>query len=306
MITSQSFISKHIDNNHPAFLIIPFRIEDIYINAELNRKYNFDLQRKFQERYPSKYITITSSARKALELVLHQKSGNNQEICIQTTSDNFYISGCVTKTIEQKGSWHRSRKDKYDILLVNHEFGYADNRALLFKEDFWIEDCAFSFNSRYSNGIRCGALAPYSLFSLSKFFPIQAGGVLVSNKPMESNEDVDTLNYINNVVGYYFDKIEQWSEARRLMYQYYCKVFNQIGCQGYFPTTHNDVPGVFLFRTPENMDLVALKEYYWKRGIQCSVFYREQAFYLPLNQFTEEWHVDYFADLFVNFTKSYE
>jgi hypothetical protein len=40
-----------------------------------------------------------------------------------------------------------------------------------------------------------------------------------------------------------------------------------------------------MFKTnKENVDLPKLKEFLYNQGIQCSVFYGENAFYLPVHQ----------------------
>lgn len=296
------FVTDFIENNHPAFLIIPFRKEDIAKNYLINSKYNFDLKKRLEELYPNKFVTLTFSGRKALELALNNISvTGSQNVLIQTTSDNFYISSCVTKTIEKKNQWTRKTTD-YDILMVNHEFGYTDNRIQGFNNDkTLIEDCAFAFASKFKNKTRCGSIAQYSVFSFSKFFPIQIGGFLLSDKPIEHKEDKKVEEYISNVVGYYFNEIESWVEYRHSINDYYNKVFSQLGCEEYFSKDDYNVPGVYLFKLPEAINVDLLKAYYLQRGVQCSVFYKEQAFYLPLNQFTKKWHIDFFAEIFIEF-----
>lgn len=198
-------------------------------------------------------------------------------------------------------------KNGYDILLANHEFGYTDNRLLSKNGINLIEDCAFAFASRFENEKYCGTVAPYSIFSFSKFFPIQIGGFLLSDKPIDYKEDLAIEKYINNVVGYYFNEIEEWTKQRLSIYNYYSEVFRQLNCKNYFSNSEYDVPGVYLFRLPDSIDTQLLKEYYQQRGVQCSVFYKEQAFYLPLHQFTKKWHIDFFAELLNDFIgKSHE
>ena len=48
------------------------------------------------------------------------------------------------------------------------------------------------------------------------------------------------------------------------------------------------MPGVCLFSVPGKKDLIAMKDYLWARGIQCSVFYGEQAFFVPVHNFLEK------------------
>ena len=40
-----------------------------------------------------------------------------------------------------------------------------------------------------------------------------------------------------------------------------------------------------MFRTDNyQIDLPELKKYYWAHGVQCSVFYGEDAFFIPVHQ----------------------
>tara|TARA_B100000678_G_scaffold286678_1_gene291823 strand:- start:956 stop:1900 length:945 start_codon:yes stop_codon:yes gene_type:complete len=305
-ISAHSFVTKYIDNNHPAFLIIPFRADDIFHNAEIHRKHSFDLRGMMEERYPGKKVVITSGARRALHLALEQyrqELSSPLSVRIQTTSDNFYISSCVTKTIEAQNKWHRDRTDSGDVLVANHEFGYPDNRLqdAPASPEYLIEDCAFSFNSYFSDGTRCGSIGKYALISFSKFFPIQLGGCLVADQEFPNDEDPEMIHYVENVVGYYFNSIEEWTEIRKVRQEYFNQVFTQLGCVPFFESYSGSVPGVYLFRLPEGVDKQKLKAFYWERGVQCSAFYGEEAFFLPLNQFTTTSHIDLFADIFQSY-----
>ncbi len=287
-------------------MIIPFRADDIFQNAEIHRKYSFDLKGMMEERYPGKKVLITSGARRALYLALeqyHKDHSSSLSVKIQTTSDNFYISSCVTKTIEIKNKWHRDVAEPEDVLVANHEFGYPDNRLLEENTDaeYLIEDCAFAFNSKFSNNSRCGSIGKYALMSFSKFFPVQIGGCLISGQELHNDEDAEMIRYVENVVGYYFSKIEEWTEVRKARKEYFNQVFTQLGCSPFYENYNGSVPGVYLFRLPKGVDKQKLKEFYWERGIQCSAFYGQEAFFLPLNQFTTTSHIDFFGDIFQSY-----
>ncbi len=304
MISSQFFLTDYINNNHPHFLIIPLQTKDVIKNSHICKEYKFNIRARLSERFPNKYVTITKSGRKALEIALQNNPVKRieQRVYIQTTSDNYYISSCVTNTIEKENHWDRNLKAEHDVVLVNHEFGYVDNRISKSERDkLLVEDCAFAFNSTYDDGRRCGTNSDFAIFSFSKFFPIQFGGFLVSNEPVDYEEDRGVTDYINSVVGYYFDQIDYWTEYRRKIFIYYVDMFADFGCLPYFPLRKGDVPGVFLFKTPLSVDLNKLKLYFWRMGIQCSIFYGENAFYLPLHQFITEQYVNFFADLYNNF-----
>jgi hypothetical protein len=62
------------------------------------------------------------------------------------------------------------------------------------------------------------------------------------------------------------------------------------------------VPGVFMFRTNEQkIDLPKLKKYYYSHGVQCSVFYGERAFYIPVNQSLNEQDMLFFFEVIKSF-----
>jgi hypothetical protein len=278
--------------------------EQLHINSEINRNYNFNLKELIEERFPGKHVTITSSARKALDLILNyeRRNGMPNSVYIETTSSNLYISGCVTRTIDAMDDWSRDIHENQNLQLFNHEFGYVDNCVKREKSGKkLIEDCAYAFNSKFEDGELAGSLGDYAILSLSKFFPIQIGGVLLSNEAIPNNEKAEDINYISNVVGYYWDKIEYWSEKRLCLFEYYKKVFSTFGCKPFFKSSKNNIPGVFLFNLPNGIDQNKLKEFYWKKGVQCSAFYGTNAFYLPLNQTISERDVDYFGDLYKTF-----
>jgi hypothetical protein len=46
-----------------------------------------------------------------------------------------------------------------------------------------------------------------------------------------------------------------------------------------------------------------MKEHGWRHGIECSVFYGEDAFFIPVHQRLEAADLDYFAAVFGEFLK---
>ena len=69
-----------------------------------------------------------------------------------------------------------------------------------------------------------------------------------------------------------------------------------------FKLEEGSVPGVFMFKTDsKNLDLPELKKYYYAHGVQCSVFYGEEAFFIPVHQALNEQDLLYFCDVFCSF-----
>ena len=63
-----------------------------------------------------------------------------------------------------------------------------------------------------------------------------------------------------------------------------------------------DVPGVFMFKVPDqNIDLGKLRQHVESHGIECSVFYGENAFFVPVHQNLNNFDIDYIFFTIKNF-----
>jgi hypothetical protein len=71
-----------------------------------------------------------------------------------------------------------------------------------------------------------------------------------------------------------------------------------------FVLTPGEVPGVFMFKVKnESIDLAGLKQYCYAHGIQCSVFYGESSFFIPVHQNLEQTDLDYFIAVINSFVR---
>lgn len=247
---------------------------------------------------------ITESATGALDMILDSLSLNpNDEVWIVTTSGNRYISGCVTRTIEKYCRWSRQQKDATKVILVNHEFGfvYRDLAALKVLGLPIIEDAAYSMYSEW-NGIRPGSLGDYAIFSMAKMFPMQAGGLLFSSKEkgFHTNLQEAELKFYQACFGFYHQYKEQIIKARKEIYQQMSDAFSSAGFFPRFEPENGEVPGAFLFKA-QGHDLEGLKHFLQAEGIECSVFYGEEVFYLPCHQNMTRGHIDYLLTLVKDF-----
>ena len=77
--------------------------------------------------------------------------------------------------------------------------------------------------------------------------------------------------------------------------------FEKLDCRPRFELLTNDVPGVFLFTVPSGTDLGRMKEHGWMHGIECSIFYGEEAFFIPVHERLLDADLDYFYAVFSNF-----
>ncbi|MCA1744712.1 MAG: DegT/DnrJ/EryC1/StrS family aminotransferase [Bacteroidales bacterium] len=281
-----------------AINISPFGSDDVFRNNYIWRNYKADGGALAEVN--GLQAIITESATSALDMILDSLLLNaNDEVWIVTTSGNSYISGCVTRTIEKYCRWSRHQNAATAVILVNHEFGfiYRDMAALKDLGFPLIEDAAYSMYSQW-NGVRTGSIGDYAIFSMAKMFPMQAGGLLFSSKEMglQSRLTEEELRYFQACFGFYHQYKEQIIKARLEIYRQMTEAFSSAGFLPRFEPQNGEVPGAFLFKA-EGHDLEGLKHFLQAEGIECSVFYGEEAFYLPCHQNMTQGHIDYLLTL---------
>lgn len=290
----------------PCYRIGPFQTSDLAINHILP---NSDLIDEYlEERFRGKDFIYTENGRKAIHLALASfKLQPDDVVTILTTSGNFYISGCVTTEIEKFCKWSREILTETKVIFVNHEFGYPFKGLPQLREYNLpiIEDCASSFFSM-SPDRSIGNIGDYVIYSFPKMFPLQIGGLLVSNragKPDIKDQLKDTkLQYIKNVLSAHISFKDKIIDDRLANYNILKNRFESLGFPERFKLDEGVVPGIFMFRTEgSGIDLPELKNYFWAHGIQCSVFYGEEAFFVPLHQALKVEDMDYFLEVFAHF-----
>jgi hypothetical protein len=142
----------------PDYKISPFSARDIALNFKLFHDDSIDIevaQNYLNHKIKNKY-ELTINGKEGIHLAL--KSFNLQKadvITILTTSQNYYISSCVTKEIEKFCKWNREILPETKILFVNHEFGtiYPHMDELVVTGLPIIEDCCTTFFSQDEKGL---------------------------------------------------------------------------------------------------------------------------------------------------------
>lgn len=115
------------------------------------------------------------------------------EVCIFTSTDSSYVSTCVSATIFNYAKISRVMTEKTRLVYVIHEFGMPfqgiSTLAGFCKEKNipLVEDCALAMDSEI-HGKRIGTFGDYAIYSLSKVFPIDEGGVLVGASLPRDND----------------------------------------------------------------------------------------------------------------------
>ena len=154
-----------------------------------------------------------------------------------------------------------------------------------------------------------GLVGDFIIFSLPKVYPIQFGGILSYSPNYNIKPSIDfgssIERYLSSVVSFYQDKLEHIKSSRMQNYYGLVNRFAKLDCRPHFKLLKYDVPGVFLFSVPEGVNLERMKEHGWRHGIECSVFYGEEAFFIPVHQHLSEVDLDYFYMVFLNFFTNY-
>jgi hypothetical protein len=284
----------------PCYRISPFQTQDIAFNQTL-QGYEPHFEAYCNENYQEWHIT--KNGRDAIAIALKALNLEKEDtVTILTTSGNRYISSCVTSEIEKVCKWNRTLSSESKAIFVNHEFGtvYPEMENLVKTGLPIIEDCCTTFFSQDENRA-VGKYGQFSIYSFPKFFPIQVGGLLVNNteKAVNTNDpSPEFAKYIKNVVGYYISEIQKLLRDRKDAFKEGLSIFKTLGFSPFFAYESNQLPSVLMLKNHHRIkNLPKLKEHLWQHGIQASIFYGEDAFFLPSHQRLKKEDIAYFASV---------
>ena len=290
----------------PCYRISPFRTGDITKNATLD--YDNSIQSFLENKFSSNNFVFTNTGREALSIALKSYNLDKQDVVtILTTSGNHYVSSCVTKEVEKICNWSRKIEQMTKVILVIHEFGFP-YEALSQLKDFSlpiIEDCAHCFTSQNEEE-SVSTIGDFVIYSLPKFFPINFGGILFSRtEKLRQVITADKREYIEKVLSHNIRDFKWIVEKRRHNYSYLSNALDlEFGYKARFKLGDKHVPGAF-FSKIDDLDLNALKTFFQDNGVEASVFYGENAFFMPVNQSLSDVDLDYFVYLIGEFRRRY-
>lgn len=255
------------------------------------------------DRFGMKY-TICPKAREAIEIALRELNLQSSDlVTILTTTGNSYISSCVTKTIEKVCKWSRKLTPETKVIFVNHEFGYAYNGLERLREYKLpiIEDCAHSFFTTSEN---IGKVGDFIIYSLPKAFSIQLGSILVYKDELSYKPCEEIEAYVKSALEPQVEHIEEFIAQRFSNYNHYIEELSKIGVTPYFKLKEGDVPGVFMFKFEQCMDYRALKQFLNANGVDSSVFFGQDAYFVPIHHNISQCELDYIISLIFYFYKN--
>lgn len=276
--------------------LIPFiKIHPFYNSYLITEASETTKAKEYLDKRFGTYI-ILPKGRDALYAALSSYNLKKDDVVtVLTTSNNFYISKCVTGTIGRICKWNREICPQTKVIVFNHEFGYPcrDMKEVAQYGLPIIEDCAHTF---YDLDPEIGKYSDFVVYSLPKAFPMQIGGVLKTNKRIGASTDRTVEDYVLKNLSIHVDKISEYKKKRQTNFAAYCENLASIGITPYFDDS-DAIPGVYLFKWNDNIDYPSLKEYLYENGVECSVFYGKSAFFVPCHQYIGNVEIDYISEL---------
>ncbi|SHE69963.1 DegT/DnrJ/EryC1/StrS family aminotransferase [Chryseobacterium takakiae] len=283
----------------PSFFISPFSTADLEKNAMIVKdcSCNENTIKKYNSFFGKHeyFLSGKEAINKALSHYLLQKE---DEVLILTTTANSYVSSCVTKEIEKFCTWSRQKTDKTKVVFIIHEFGkiYNDMETVKKFNLPIIEDCAMSMFSNDENNL-IGTHGDFTIYSIPKFFPVQFGGILKINCENYSITHTKIYkDYLQKLVLHYFQDTEHIINQRKNNNCYMIAGLTKLGFTSYFEYSEFETPSVCMFEN-NGCDIVKLKVFLQQHGIECSVFYGKDAFFLPVHQALGVFEMDYILNL---------
>lgn len=285
---------------HPMISVTPFSARELATQA--SRASTGAMDAYLAARYPGKCITYTRNGRTAIRQALDALQLRRSDIVtILTTTGNSYVSGCVTAAIENVCGWSRALERRTRAILVIHEFGYPyENLEEL--QDYGlpiIEDSSYAFASQNTQH-SAGKVGEYVVLSFPKYFAIPFGGALVHSHSSSPGPELprEAREFLNSALDVHVGAIGDVARRRHANFDALSALLRPTGCAPRFPSVPGHVPGVFLCRVPEGVDLPRLKAQMYQLGVECSVFYGERAFFLPVHQCLSYAELRYIAAAF--------
>jgi hypothetical protein len=142
----------------------------------------------------------------------------------------------------------------------------------------------------------------YVIFSMSKMLPMQSCGLLyVKDKTVIQNDIPTTLlKYYKCCFRNYHLQREDIIQKRVNNYFALSKVFESYNLKVRFPLKPKETPGAFVF-CASGINLDNLKIFMQRQGIECGIFYGEEAFYIPCHQNMDNRIIEYIETLIKTF-----
>ena len=286
----------------PQYAISPFSHEWVKKNYTLLQSDQL-IKKDLLSHYFGDFLCFVNGRSALFHVLTQYQLAPDDEVCILTTTGNRYISGCVTREIEKFCRWSRQLSDKTKLIFINHEFGtvYRAMDEVLKLNLPVIEDMAMSLLST-DNSRQTGNYGDFTIYSMPKFFPVQWGGILKINNPAfkqkPNSDDNQVLSVaLQKLLSFYLQDTETIKRSRKHNNALFQIHLSQLNFQNRFEYSENETPSVYMCSTPSSINLDGLKVFLQQNGVESSVFYGENAFFVPVHQYLCEEDIIFLTSL---------
>jgi hypothetical protein len=252
-------------------------------------------------------IKLSKSGKDAIVRIFNESQLINANlIAIVTESGNTYVSRCVTNTLNKVLSKTITTIEQAEVIYVIHEFGRILSTEKMEKirklNKIILNDFAYSFSSLYLSN-RDDFQNEINFTSFPKAFPVSNGGVYsIPNSLKITGKDSNQkeINIFADPNLFTNKYLQETSIKRKDNLLKIIKKLQKIDAKDFW-IDDNYVPGVAMLTFSSSIQLENLKLQLNRVGIESSVFYGENAFFVPVHQNLTELEIDYIT----SFVKHY-
>jgi len=234
---------------------------------------------------------LTQNGREAIHFALKDLALNpDDEVWIITTSKGPYVSGCITQEISRFCRWSMEKTSKTKAIFMVHDFGFPcelppEAKALGVPI---IEDCAYGIGY-FAEDSKVGRIGDYLILSFVKAFPMQYGGLVGfrNRKPKQvykTKMSLKSENALKVLLNNYWPTLSLASELRKNNYQKMDQAFKEMGLTPRYEVAKGVIPSAYLLAQKDFTQSQALKVYLNKKGIESSIYYGCDGFFMPCHQ----------------------
>ena len=208
----------------------------------------YDGNIKNENIFPPGYNTyFLINAKEAIKHIIKKYSlSHDDEVYISTTQNTQHVSTCVTGTIFNYCGLKRKITKKTKLIYVIHSFGFYNKNIEKLKKISieknlpLVEDYAHSMSKqiKYSGD--------YIIHSLSKIFPIENGGVLVTKAKLNIEQNILVQSQYNSHV----NSLNKINFIRRSLYELFDSELNHLST--YNLNSSNTIPFSYGFKCTKN------------------------------------------------------
>jgi hypothetical protein len=258
---------------------------------------------KLNQIFQSSAWTFTESGKSAIDLALNSLSlERDDEVWIQTSSGNSYVSRCVTQKISNYCNWSMEKSAKTKVIYFIHDFGRDGSQQIEHLRVTGmpiIEDAAYGLITA-KEGKWDFSRSEFLLFSFPKVFEMQFGGILCGTG-VRKTQSGELVNFVARGASKWILSSEDIFTRRRHIYSLLKLEFEKLGFTASYALAEHENPGVFMFETDREMQLDDLKIFFNEHGCESSVFYGRSSYFVPVHQQLDENLIKYFADVLLAF-----